>query len=266
MSVGVITGSGTYALPDFGGAQTHDVETPWGAAVVTRGTFAGTDVLHVSRHGEGHARLSNHVNHRANVWALRELGARAVVGCTACGAVDGDIPLGTLICVDDFHCPTNRRPEGDLCTLYGEAGHRERGHWIYERPFSEPLRRALLEAAERAGVHSRDGGCYGYVDGPRFNTRLEIAHLAHLGVTAVSQTAAPEAVLCGEAEIPYALIGFATDYANGVKPQATPVEELIRLMGESTGRFAAVLAEALPGLDPDALEPSGIVYRFERQP
>jgi 5'-methylthioadenosine phosphorylase len=264
VSVAVITGSGTYALPDFQGTEAHDVETPWGAAVVTRGQFAGTEVLHISRHGEGHARLSNHVNHRANVWALRELGARAVVGCTACGAVDGAIPLGSLIFFDDFHFPSNRLPEGDLCTLYGEAGHRERGHWIYERPFSEPLRRALLEGAERAGVHSRDGGCYGYVDGPRFNTRTEIAHLGRLGVTAVSQTAAPEAVLSGEAEIPYALIGFATDYANGVKPQATPVDELIRLMGESTGRFAAVLAEALPRLDLDALDAPGVVYRFEQ--
>jgi purine nucleoside phosphorylase len=265
VSVAVITGSGTYALPDFEDAQAHDVETPWGAALVTRGRFAGADVLHISRHGEGHARLSNHVNHRANVWALRELGARAVVGCTACGVVDGDIALGSLIFFDDLHFPSNRLPEGDLCTMYGEAGHRERGHWIYERPFSEPLRRALLDAAGRAGVHARDGGCYGYVDGPRFNTRAEIAQLAGLGVTAVSQTAAPEAVLCGEAEIPYALMGFATDYANGVKPQGTPVDELIRLMEESTSRFAAVLAGALPRLDLDALESPGVVYRFEQE-
>ena len=266
MSVAVITGSGTYALPDFEDAQAHDVETPWGAALVTRGHFAGTDVLHISRHGEGHARLSNHVNHRANVWALRELGARAVVGCTACGVVDGDIPLGSLIVFDDLHFPSNRLPEGDLCTLYGEAGHRERGHWIYERPFSEPLRRVLLDGATEAGVHVRDAGCYGYVDGPRFNTRTEIAQLAHFGVTAVSQTAAPEAVLCGEAEIPYALMGFATDYANGVKPQPTSVDELIRLMEESTGLFAAVLAAVLPGLDLDALESPGVVYRFEQEP
>ena len=62
----------------------------------------------------------------------------------------------------------------------------------------------------------RDGGCYGHVDGPRFNTRTEIAHARGGGVTAVSQTAGPETVLAGEAEIPYALLGYATDYANGV--------------------------------------------------
>jgi purine nucleoside phosphorylase len=263
VSVGIITGTGTHALPDFEGPQTHDLDTPYGGAVVNSGRFAGVDVLHVSRHGEGHSRLSNHVNHRANVWALREAGARAVVACTACGAVDPGIPLGTLIMFDELHFPSNRLPTGELCTFYDQAGHRERGHWIYEGPFCEPLRRALVEAAGRAGVHARDGGCYGYVDGPRFNTRTEIAQLSHAGVTAVSQTAGPEAVLCGEAEIPFALMGFATDYANAVKPQATPVEELVRLIGESSGRFAAVLEAALPELDLESLTPPGVVYRFE---
>ena len=84
-------------------------------------------------------------------------------------------------------------------------------------------------------------------------------------MTAVSQTAGPETVLCGEAELPYALMGFATDYANGVKERATPVEELIRLMGESTARFAAVLAGALPKLDAETLPPAGVVYRFEQR-
>ena len=81
-------------------------------------------------------------------------------------------------------------------------------------------------------------------------------------MTAVSQTAGPETVLAGELELPYALMGFATDYANGVQSQATPVEELIRLMGESTSRFAAVLAHALPRLVGVEVPPVGVVYRF----
>ena len=88
----------------------------------------------------------------------------------------------------------------------------------------------------------RDGGCYGHVDGPRFNTRAEIRGLAAAGVTAVSQTAGPETVLCGEAELPYALLGFLTDYANGVKDEATPVETLVRddgRLGRGVRRRAA---------------------------
>src|SRR5690348_18512573 len=75
MALGVITGTGTYALPGFEGGGPEPVATPWGEALVARGRFAGCDVLYVSRHGEGHVRLSNHVTHRANVAALKQLGA-----------------------------------------------------------------------------------------------------------------------------------------------------------------------------------------------
>jgi 5'-methylthioadenosine phosphorylase len=221
-------------------------------------------VLHISRHGEGHRRLSNHVNHRANVWALKELRADAVIGCTACGALDPDVPLGGLILFDELHFVVNRLPDGSLCTLYAQEGDPDRGHWIIGPPYSPDLRAVLVAGAQEAGVKFRDGGCYGHVDGPRFNTRTEIASMAHAGVTAVSQTGGPEAVLCGEAELPFASMGYATDYANGVSPDPTPVEELIRLMGESTATFAAVLAAALPKLHGAELAPAGTVYRFER--
>lgn len=262
MLVGVITGSGTYALPDFDDASREEVETPHGAAEITRGRIADVDVAHISRHGEGHPRLSNHVDHRANIWALREVGADCVIGCTACGAVDATLPLGGLVFFDDLHFPLNRLPDGSLATFFEQPGDPRRGHWIYEGAFCEPLRKALVAGAARAGVESRDGGCYGHVDGPRFNTRSEIAALAAAGVSAVSQTAGPETVLAGEAELPYALMGFATDYANGVKQEATPVQELIALMGESTARFAAVLAVTLPELAGVELSPAGVVYRF----
>ncbi len=264
MAIGIITGSGTYALPDFEGAERLEQETPFGGVTLTRGLLAGEDVLHVSRHGEGHARLSNHVSFQANVWALAELGARAVIGCTACGAVDPDVPLGSLVVFDDLHFLANRLPDGSSCTFFTEAGDPARGHWIFDRPYSAELREALVTGAREAGHSVRDGGCYGHVDGPRFNTRAEIRGLAACGVTAVSQTGGPETVLCGELELPFALVGFATDYANGVRPEEpTPVEELVGLMGQSTGIFAAVLAAALPRVAERSPAPAGVVYRFE---
>jgi purine nucleoside phosphorylase len=81
-------------------------------------------------------------------------------------------------------------------------------------------------------------------------------------VTAVSQTAGPESVLCGEAELPYGLVGYATDYANGVQAVPTPVETLIELIAASAGAFAAVLAEAVPRIRQEALAPVGMNYRF----
>jgi purine nucleoside phosphorylase len=79
MPIGIITGSGTYALPGFESSGPEPVATEWGDALVSRGTFAGVDVLHVSRHGEGHVRLSNQVTHRANIAALAALGAEGVL-------------------------------------------------------------------------------------------------------------------------------------------------------------------------------------------
>ena len=243
MKVGFITGTGTY---DLSGIAAEAIE-----------------VVHVSRHEPGHRRLSNHVEHRGNIETLRASGVDAIVAVTVCGAVDPSIPLGSLIVFDDLHFLANRFADGSICTLYDTPGEPRRGHWIYDRPFAEGVRQALLAGAREAGVPARDGGCYGHVDGPRFNTRAEIRSLALAGVTAVSQTAGPETVLAGEAEIPYALLGYATDYANGVSEVPTPVDELLRLIGASGQVFSEVLASALPLLRDADLTPPGTLYRFE---
>lgn len=263
MRIGIITGSGTYALPDFDGATPREVATGFGPATVTEGRFAGLDVLHVSRHLPGHPRLSHQVTHQANIAALRDLGADAIVAVTVCGAIDPTVPLGSLIVFDDLHFLVNRLPDGSICTLHTEPGKPGRGHWVYESPFSAGVRGALLEGAREAGLTARDGGCYGHVDGPRFNTRAEIRSLASVGVTAVSQTAGPETVLCGEAEIPFGLLGYATDYANGVMDEPTPVQTLIDLVDRSAESFAKALTAALPKVAAADLTPVGSHFRFD---
>lgn len=264
--IGIITGSGTYALPGFEAAQRQTIETPFGEAAVSRGEYAGVEALHVSRHGAGHVRLSNQVTHRANIWALKALGASAVIGCTACGAVEASLTLGSLVVFDDLHFPVNRLPDGSLCTFCLEPGDPRRGHWIlHGGPFSEGIRDALISAATEAGCEIRAHGTYGHVDGPRFNTPVEIAQLAACGVTAVSQTAGPETVLCGELELPFALIGFVTDYANEVRAgEPTPVATLIELMSRSSAIFAQVLRGALPRLAEHPPTAAGTMYRLEQ--
>jgi len=263
VSVGIITGSGTYALPGLEGSSMTTVETHFGPVELTMGRWHGAEVVHVSRHGEGHPRLSSQVNHRANVLALREAGAEVVLAATICGAVDPGLELGELIVFDDLHFLANRLPDGSICSLYDRPGLPGRGHWVYEGPFSESLRRALLGGASSARLRTRDGGCYGHVDGPRFNTRAEIRLLASCGVSAVSQTAGPETVLCGEAQLPYALVGYVTDYANGVTDEATPVEQLTELMGQSAAALGASMAGALALIEPGAVPVTGTQIRWQ---
>jgi len=266
MRVGIITGSGTYSLPGFLGGESAVLDTPYGPVPITHGEWNGVEVLHVSRHLPGHARLSSGVNHRANIWGLHASGAGAVIGCTVCGAVDPTLELGSLVIFDDLHFISNRLPDGSLCTFFAADGDPARGHWIlHGGPFSEDLRAALTGGAIASGHPFQTGGTYGHVDGPRFNTPSEIAQLAAAGVAAVSQTAGPETVLCGELELPFALIGFVTDYANEVVPgEPTPVPTLIELMSRSPAIFADVLAGALGRLAGAAPLPAGTMYRFEQ--
>lgn len=264
MRIGIITGSGTYALPGLEAGEPSLVATRFGTVPVASGTFAGADVLHVSRHRDGHNLLSSAVTHQANITALAEAGADAVIAATVCGACDPDLALGSLIVFDDLFFLQNRLPDGSICTLHTEPGAPGRGHWIFDGPFSEPLRAALLAGAREYGHPVRDGGTYGHVDGPRFNTRAEIRMLTGAGVTAVSQTAGPETVLAGEAKLPFALLGYATDYANGVKPEApTPMEELVRLVTASTATFAGALAATLPALADADVEPTGSHFSWD---
>ncbi len=262
MRVGVITGSGTNVLPGLQASAARSVDTRFGTAQVSTGHWRGVEIVHVSRHGEDHARLSSHVNHRANVLAMSELEVDAVIGVTICGAVDPQIELGGLVVFDDLHFLANRLADGSICSLHDRPQAPGRGHWVFDRPFSEQLREALLLGASGAALSARDGGCYGHVDGPRFNTRAEIRMLAACGVSAVSQTAGPETVLCGEAELPYALLGYVTDYANGVGAQPTPVSELTRLMEKSTAAFNATLQQTIEHLPQAPLHPTGTHIRW----
>lgn len=248
MRIGIITGSGTYALPGFEASAAEEATTEFGPVLLTRGELGGAEIVHVSRHLTGHARLSNHVTHQANIVALRDAGVDAILAVTVCGAVDPTIPLGTLIAFDDLHFLSNRLPDGSLCTLHTEPGRAGRAHWVYGGPFSPELRAALLAGAADQGHQVRDGGVYGHVDGPRFNTAAEIRTLAAVGVTAVSQTGGPETVLAGEAGIPYALLGYATDYANGAHDVSTPIEELVRLIDASKPVLASTITAAVAEL------------------
>ena len=258
--IGLITGTGLYELDGLEGRRSERVETPYGGVEVTLGTLAGVAVAHVPRHGAGHARLSNQVTPRANVAAIAAAGARALVSTTVCGAVDPTLELGSLIVFDDLHFPSNRLADGSLCTLFTSPEIPGRGHWIYEKPYGAAVRAALVAGGRAAGLEVRDGGTYGHVDGPRLNTVSEISQLAATGIAAVSQTGGPETVLAGEARLPFALMGFVTDHANGVTEELTPAETLARLFGESSGYFQRALRAALPGIAADPGEPAGILF------
>ena len=221
-----------------GGAAGRGASTrPTARPTVTSASLDGVPVLHVPRHGAGprpavapgHAagqRGGHRRRGRAWRWCRPRCAGRSTRRWSSASSWSSTTSTSR---------PT-AWPDGSLCTLFTGPDIPGRGHWIYELPFGERVRAGLVAGAAAAGLAVRDGGTYGHVDGPRLNTVSEIAQLAAAGVTAVSQTGGPETVLAGEAGLPFALVGFVTDHANGVMPEATPAETLARLFGESAGR------------------------------
>lgn len=258
IDIGIITGSGIYELPEA--REKRTVGTRFGEAEVTVTEAGPWTVGSVSRHGRGHRHLPHTIPHRANLAALETLGARAVLATTAVGAVDPELALGRPVLFDDLFFPENRLPDGRACTMFPEPGEPGRGHLIQTEPFAPRLRRGMEQAASRLGLEVTVGGVYGHVNGPRFNTAAEIRHLAAAGVSAVSQTCGPEAVLAGELELPYCLAGFPVNRALGGESQA------------ELGRLLALSAEVLPKLVLETVETMreedlafdhGYLYRVE---
>ena len=260
--IGLITGSGSYSWPGIDSARAESFRTRYGAVELTTGRIGDVDVVHLPRHGSGHRFLSSQLDHRANLTALMDKGVDAVLSFTVCGALDLSLPLGAIVVFDDMYFPSNRLPDGSPCTWHDVPGSAGRGHWIFDRPFSEPLRAALAGASDSAGAPVFIEGCYGHVDGPRFNSRTEISALAAAGVTAVSQTGGPEVVLAGEAGLPLALVGFVTDYANGIAKEPTLLGEIAARIEQSTAAFSALAGAALPAIQAAALSRTGAFYRF----
>jgi 5'-methylthioadenosine phosphorylase len=256
IDLALISGTGFYDFPDLEKRKDVEITTRYGKVSLQRGVVAEKAIVFLARHGRNHSLLSNMINHQANLTALKTLKTKAIISTTVCGVLDPEIPLAKLAVFDDLYFPENRLPSGEVCTIYDEEGHELRGHYIFDKPFSEELRQQLIAAAENPITHA----VYAHVDGPRFNSKPEIRMLKNYA-SFISQTAGPEVILAGELEIPCALIGFGVDYANGVKEAPTPVDTLTENLKRSKSVFTAVIKKFLETYQAHQFD--GFIYRFE---
>ncbi len=252
----VISGSGFYDFPDLKDSEDLEVQTTYGNVGLIKGKLEGREVVFLSRHGERHAVLPNVINYRANIVALKTLEVEAIVSTTVCGVLIPTLPLAKLAVFDDLFFLDNRLPGGEICTIYDEIGQEERGHYIFQRPFSASLSQQIIEAAE----DPLTGVTYAHMNGPRFNSQAEI-RLLQTYASFLSQTAGPEIILAGELEIPMALMGFGVDYANGVAEEPTPPEILAANLNKSQSVFISVLKKFIPTFRAPGFE--GFIFRFE---
>lgn len=261
IDVGVITGSGLYSFP--GEVREERVKTGFGEAVVSVGRVGRWRVGAISRHGPAHRFLPHQIGYRANLKALSQLGACAVLATTVVGVVNPALALGKPVLFDELFFPENRLPNGEICTIFTEPGDPERGHLILDETFSPHLRRRISRAAKELKLELTAEGVYGHTNGPRFETWSEISSFAAAGVTVVSLTCGPEAVLAGELELPYALIGFPVNYATGVGEPETK-EDLDRRLALSKEVLPRLLIRTIEMLEEkDLVFDYGYVYRLE---
>jgi len=207
---GLIIGSGWEHLP--GADPGAMVETAYGkpSAPVHRLQFGEIQVLTLARHGEGHSLPPHVINYRANVVALKVLGADAVIGLNTVGVVTDLRESGQIAIPDQLLDYTWGREH----TIYdGRRGKVE--HIDFTEPFSEGLRRDLLAAAARAGVDCHDGGVYAATQGPRLETAAEVDRLERDGADYIGMTAMPEAAIAREVGVDYACIAMIVNRAAG---------------------------------------------------
>lgn len=247
-----ITGSGFYDLPGFA-AET--ITTPHGEAEVLRGKMKDQEVIILPRHGQGHRSLPHHINHKAHISALEQLGCDRIVSFSVCGMLKAELPLAQPYLANDLMYPENRLADGSMCSFYDTPGKAGRGHLIAENYFNSAIKESIRDLHPEIKELS-----YHFSFGPRFNSKAEISSFAQYA-DVISQTAGPEVILTNEREIPYALVLFPIDYANGVKEENTSMEELGANMAKSKATFIEIMEHLLES-DPEA-DFEGFVYRFQ---
>jgi 5'-methylthioadenosine phosphorylase len=251
--LGIIGGSGLYEMGGLEGLEETQVDTPFGAPSdpIVSGRLGDTRLLFLPRHGRGHRIPPHRVNYRANVLALKMLGAEQVVSVSAVGSMREDVHPGDLVLVDQFIDRTRSRPS----TFFDDDG------VVAHVELAEPVDAALMDALHRActavGARVHRGGTYVCIEGPQFSTRAESELYRSWGVSVIGMTNLPEARLAREAELPYATMALVTDYDCWHQTeQAVSVEAVLAVMHKNVATAQAVLRELARDLPDPSTSPA----------
>ncbi len=242
----IIGGSGLTRLSTLAVAHREVVRTPYGdpSSTLLFGQVAGGDAVFLARHGHGHTIPPHRVNYRANIWALKEKGARSIVAVASVGGIC-DCSPGDLVLPHQLVDYTSGRE-----MTYFDGGEGKVGHVDFTHPYSPELRVKCLSAAAAAGLSLRDGGVYGAVNGPRLETAAEIDRLARDGATLVGMTGMPEAALAREAGLPYAAICVVVNHAAGRGDSARQIsmEGISQVLETAMDKVRTLLDHIAPAL------------------
>lgn len=254
-TLGIIGGSGLYELEGLRNVEELRVTTPFGSPSdsVIRGKLAGragdVTMLFLPRHGRGHRVPPHRINYRANIFALKELGAEQLVSVSAVGSLRQEIAPGHMVLVDQFIDRTRTRAS----TFFDDSG--IVAHVGFADPTDAGLSQALRESVEAVGGKVHFGGTYVCMEGPQFSTRAESHMYRGFGAHVIGMTNLPEAKLAREAELPYASLAMATDY-DCWHEEVVTVEAVIAMLNKNVHLAKNTLRELVNRLPDPAKSPA----------
>ncbi len=228
LALAIIGGTGLYQLAALEDVETHQPVTRYGApsGPIRVGMLAGKRVAFLARHGEGHSVPPHRINYRANLAALQAIGAHRVLALNTVGGITDRFGPRVLGCPEQLIDYT----WGRISTLCEETG-TDVLHVDFGDPYTPALRDEVLAAAARAGVAIVDGGCYGATQGPRLETKAEIARMRRDGCDLVGMTGMPEAGLARELGLDYACLAVVANWAAGAGPDPDEQITLQEVLG-----------------------------------
>ncbi len=240
MKIGIIGGTGFYEAGILSEEKDITISTPYGPVSLKTGAYQGREVVFLPRHGARHTVPPHLVNYRANIWALREIGAEKVIATAAVGSLQKDLKPGEIVLVDQFLDFTKSRVQ----TFYEGNGDGVL-HVDVTAPYCPSLREEICQSAGRLQVCLHNGGTYVCTEGPRYETPAEIRMFRNLGGDVVGMTSVPEVVLAREAALCYATITLVTNYAAGISSRPLSHQEVVAAMNEAQGVLRRIIFSVL---------------------
>jgi len=241
VTIGVIGGSGLYAMEGLTNVRTTRVATPFGKPSddYIIGTLHGKRVAFLPRHGRGHRIMPTDINYRANIFGMKKLGVERIISVSAVGSMKEEIKPGDIVIPDQFYDHTKHRRS----TFFGNG---VVAHVGMAEPVCAGLSNLLIEAGDKVGATVHRGGTYICMEGPQFSTRAESMTYRTWNVDVIGMTNATEAKLAREAEICYSTIALATDYdCWHHSEEAVTVEAVLAVMKHNIETSKSMIRQAV---------------------
>jgi 5'-methylthioadenosine phosphorylase len=240
--IGIFGGSGFYSFLED--AEEVEVDTPYGkpSSPLIVGTIDGRGVAFIPRHGQKHQFPPHRVPYRANVWAMKEIGVKRIIGPCAAGSLQPHVEPGHFVVCDQLVDRTSGRPD----TFYDGP---ETTHISFADPYCPTMRQVAIDLAKHQGITVHERGTVVTIQGPRFSTRAESRWFREAGWEVINMTQYPEAPLAREQELCYANVSLITDFDVGVDgvPPVTH-EAVIEVFNANNAKLKDLLFAMVPAL------------------